>query len=67
MLTVEVIITGITAGLVTVGLVRYFPQAIIAAARRAQYYVSGSDSDVQLGLGAWGAEKLASTSTRLDL
>ena len=60
-----VIITGVTASLVTFGLVRYFPQAIVAAARRAQYYLSGSDAEVQFNMAGWGADKLA--GTRLEL
>ncbi|KAI5119052.1 hypothetical protein M0805_005918 [Coniferiporia weirii] len=37
-------IFGITFIFVTVGMVRYFPHAIVSASRRAQYYFSGSDS-----------------------
>ena len=62
----QVIIFGVTATLITVGLVRYTPQTIALAARRAQYYLSGSDVDVQLSMTGWStAEKLGNTHVDL--
>ena len=62
----QVIIFGVTATLITVGIVRYTPQTIALASRRAQYYLLGSDADAQLDVAGWGiAEKLGNAHVDL--
>jgi hypothetical protein len=58
----KVALTGVTVGLITVGLVRYFPHTIQFAVRRAQYYLSGSESDVDV---QWRAGKVWEAATSL--